>query len=158
MRIMVVTLLACGFLTGCGQTAGPQADDLDAFLAAGFDDVTVYAIEPLSPSASPPSSTSGSAHFHQYPIRKQVLITDPDEGRKLASEVSVAMRERAEPAKCFDPHHALRVRKGDIYFDLVICYGCNQVELWGASYAGKIVSSSDRSQAALDAALKRGKP
>lgn len=158
MRIMVAIFLACSILTGCGQTAGPQADALDAFLSAGFDDVTVYAIEPLSPSVRPASSTDARARFHQYPILKQVLVTDADKGRKLASEVSAAMRERAEPAKCFDPHHALRVRKGDTYFDLAICYSCNQVEIWGASYAGEIVTTSGKSQPALDAVLKRGKP
>jgi hypothetical protein len=84
MKFMVAAILACCLLTGCGQTAGPQADELDAFLAAGFDDVTIYAIEPLSPGVRPTSNTSDSTHFHKYPIRKQVMVSDRDEGRKVA--------------------------------------------------------------------------
>jgi hypothetical protein len=164
---MVVVLLACFILSGCRQVASPQADDLDAFVAAGFDDVTVYAIDSSRPDAPADMevgdyqkwiSEVDATHFHRFPIRKQVVVTDQPGGRKLASASSAGMRQWAPGAKCFEPHHGLRVRKGSAYFDLVICYSCDHVEVWSASDRGKIVTTSDKSQSALDAVLKRAKP
>ncbi|QIF02590.1 hypothetical protein G5S37_14000 [Roseimicrobium sp. ORNL1] len=164
---MVAVFLTCCFLSGCRHVASPQADDLDAFIAAGFDDVTVYAIDssrPIHPASMEVGdyaqwiSQVDSTHFHRFPIRKQIVVTDQAAGRNLASAASAGMRQWAAGAKCFEPHHGLRVRKGDTCFDLVICYSCDHVEVWSASDRGKIVTTSDKSQSALDAVLKRAKP
>lgn len=164
---MVAFLLACCFLTGCCQVASTQADELDALVAGGFDDMTVYAVDssrPIHPASMEVAeyqkwiSEVDSTHFHRFPVRKQAIVTDQAEGRKLASAVSAGMRQWAAGAKCFEPHHGLRVRKGSTHFDLVICYSCDHLEVWSASDRGKLVTTSDKSQSALDAVLKRAKP
>lgn len=118
MRFMVAVFLASCFLSGCRHAASPQADELDAFMAARFDDVTVYAIDssrPIHPASMEVGdyaqwiSQVDSIHFHRFPIRKQVVVTAQTEGRKLAS---AGMRQWAAGANALSRIMASACERG----------------------------------------------
>ena len=166
MRFLL-TLVVAFLLTGCGKVSSPVADELDAFLAAGFDAVTVYAID--SSRAPRPDDRSDEAywesgsevnatHFHAFPIRKQVEVTDAGMGKRLAEATARDMRSRATSYKCFEPHHGLRVRRGTAFFDLVICHTCGNLEAWSDIRRGTMHETSDGASGILEQALKANQP
>jgi hypothetical protein len=166
MRFLA-SLFAIGVLTACGMKSSPEAGALDTFVAAGFDDVTVYSLDPIQiwsrnlPITEPdakPAEPIIVPNFNGYPIRKQVTVDDAITGQKLASVTAKDMRSQLSSSKCFEPRHGLRVRKGTTYFDLVICYTCNNVEVYSPTHAGGTVAIASASESLLNEVLTTVKP
>ena len=76
---------------------------------------------------NPPEKDS----FHGYRILSRVIISDKNTRQKLISALRQGMRESSAMAACFNPRHGIHaVRKGK-QADLVICFECLHVELFG---------------------------
>ena len=153
LRMLVFVVLATGLMWARDwweRRESRVADAVEAFAREGAGDeklavkVTVYAIDSLR------NEMPGEAdleigefygrvtpeHFHQYPIQKVRAVDDPAEARRVVEAVVRGIRRKAAGAKCFEPHHALRITRGAQHVDVVICYSCNQVEVWGIDPEG----------------------
>src|ERR1700730_9417048 len=53
------------------------------------------------------------------------------------------MAEDAQPARCFNPRHAIHAAHGDRQVDLMICFECRQIRSWvNGKQGGCLVSES----------------
>jgi hypothetical protein len=117
------------------------ADAVEAFAREGLESVRVYSIEPVR--RMPPGDAGDEVleayleekvteeHFHQYPVVRTRMVMDAAEAQKLVQEVAAGMRRVANPSACFDPRHGLRiVNHQGACLDVVLCFSCNQVEVW----------------------------
>ena len=104
-------------------------------------------------SLDPKYGYSENGSFHGYRVLGRVVISDANTHQKLVSALLQGMRENSgEAAHCFNPRHGIyAIRKGN-QADLVICFECLQVQLFGAAQGGYLVSRSP--QAVFDAVLK----
>jgi len=95
--------------------------------------------------------------FHGYGIPSRVTISDANTRKRLISALRRGMRENSDTiAACFHPRHGIRaVRKGK-EADLVICFECLQIQLFGDVQGEFLVSDSP--QAFFDETLKAGRP
>jgi len=84
--------------------------------------VVLYAVDPLGDGAR------AAPEFHGYEIRKEVPIP-PAEVATVMTAVTRSVGH-GDVANCFDPHHALRVTTARGTLDLVICFGCAQLEAY----------------------------
>jgi hypothetical protein len=70
--------------------------------------------------------------LHQHQILGKVEVTDPERRREVVRAVRGDIRAgfTVTQAKCFNPRHVLRVVKGGRKIDVVICFECNNYELY----------------------------
>lgn len=69
--------------------------------------------------------------LYGYPVLGKVEITDPDRRRALADALRDGLeRTDVEQAKCFWPRHVLRIEAGGRATDYVICFRCQNYELY----------------------------
>ena len=140
------------------------ADDVAKFAADEVKSVTVYSLNPVriemprgefeADQYEEFVSKVSDQHFHQFPILKAVSSTDDRICREIVAAAVDGMRTRASGAKCFDPAHGVRISKGEQTMDLVICYECEMIEVWGEGYAGKHELTADSSREVLTRALQ----
>ncbi|MEM9415638.1 MAG: hypothetical protein AAGA29_09205 [Planctomycetota bacterium] len=103
------------------------------------DAVTLYAID--GPEMEGEEFDLGTGHgpydpladytpdelFHGYPILGHVNLTGTPEGAHLARLIEQARdRRQGLIAGCFVPRHGLRVIRGGVTVDYVICFECDQ--------------------------------
>lgn len=143
----------------------PLANKVEAFAQEGPGatklEVTVYALEPrrneLKGDEDPNHQLAQvtAAHFHQYPILKAQAVSDAALATEVVRGVVEGMRRRASGYKCFDPRHGLRITRGGEHVDLVICYECELVEVWGLGGAmlGEYHTTSGSSRRVMEKAL-----
>jgi hypothetical protein len=95
--------------------------------------------------------------FHGYPVLRRTQVSDASTRAKVARAVIRGWRQfNDEPYKCFDPHHGIRVTRGDQTADFVICFSCKQAHAYSATdYAGYFLTG-DAAQELLDKLLKDG--
>ena len=87
----------------------------------------------------PPVSSQGTKTFHGCHVRRERIITDPKLKVELRAAINAAIANNTgNAAKCFNPHHGLRVSQGNQSVDLVICFGCSRLVV----YSGQKSSSS----------------
>ena len=124
------------------------ADRVEGFAREGLESMTVYSIEPVR--RMPPGDAGDEVleayleekvteeHFHQYPVVRTRMVTDRVQAHTLVQMVVAGMRRVANPSACFDPRHGLRIvnRQGSC-LDVVLCFSCNQVELWQSGPPGE---------------------
>jgi hypothetical protein len=71
--------------------------------------------------------------FHNYGVLGSAEIKGEDGHRRMAEAVySGLLGEGAGPANCFIPRHGLRFEKGAQTVDLLICFECTWVYIFGA--------------------------
>jgi hypothetical protein len=96
-----------------------------------LDDSDRYELFSLYPYLRESGSPVGNGEFHKHPILGSVLIVDP----KTRIELNSALRSGIHAsvgleAACFDPRHGIRVTRGKTVTDFLICFECEQVEVW----------------------------
>jgi hypothetical protein len=70
--------------------------------------------------------------FHGYKILGTVVIADSETRKKLISSFEQAVAENdGVSAACFNPRHGIRAARNDKHADFVICFECDQVEVFG---------------------------
>jgi hypothetical protein len=111
--------------------------------------VVLYSLEPRD--------VDGKVFFHDYRALGRVDFKEKEDSAEAVKAVSEGLRG-GQGAKCFDPRHGLRlVRKGKTV-DLVICFRCNSVRVYGLpgndKYAKAAIAKT--AQETLDKILRDG--
>lgn len=89
------------------------------------DKVVLYSIDPTGSRA-----TTGA--IAGYGVLGKTEIKDAHTRSKLALALAGALDKNAG-AKCFDPRHVLRATSGETTVDFVICFECQQMQIWTGS-------------------------
>ncbi len=120
------------------------------------DRMTLYALHPhpvVDGKLSPHEN-----RLQMWGILGQADITDPTDRKKLIEAVYRGLlAEDAGPAGCFNPRHAISFGTGDRRVDLVICFECTWIHIYGgrgAKKTNKLLFSQSVSPV-LDALLKK---
>lgn len=90
--------------------------------------------------------------FHGYRVLRRVTISDATARKKLISALRQGMRENSGIAACFNPRHGIHAENNGRQADLVICFECLQVQLFGDAQGEFLVSGSP--QSIFDGTLK----
>ena len=96
--------------------------------------------------------------FHGYRVLARVPISDANGRQKLVSALREGMRESSGTiAACFNPRHGIHALYKGKQADLVICFECLQVQLFGDSCGEFPISDSPQGvfQATLKAKVTR---
>jgi hypothetical protein len=89
------------------------------------DKAILYSLEPWE-NAEPADST-----LHGFKIIGQLAL-DPRLAKTVGARFKAAVASREGPmAACFDPRHALSVTSGGETYDLLLCYACGHLEIFG---------------------------
>lgn len=67
-----------------------------------------------------------------YGALGKIEIKDAETRRKMARALAGALDKNAG-AKCFEPRHVLRATRGEVTVDFIICFECEQMEIWTGS-------------------------
>lgn len=157
MVIVVLTALVIGVVRWQHRLLVPTTGQLqDAFpgetrqvLEHGSRFTLLY----LEPRTGLAPGLNKTALFHGYPVLGQVQVTDPSQKQELlrALEDGIARSSHSIPA-CFSPRHGIHAVAGNNSVDLVICFHCQQFEIyWGKG--DKLSGVSNAPQAAFDHVL-----
>lgn len=75
----------------------------------------------------------------RYVVKKKVAVTGTQQDELIGWLESEVLTGTQQPAKCFDPHDAIRVTQGKDVYDLVICTHCGGTALYkNGKHAGHI--------------------
>ena len=116
-------------------TNGPFSPELLAVLDA--PDSTEVTVVDGEPSSFKPGT------FRRHIVRLRAVVIDDAGRREVGAAVASALVTPAQAASCFDPHHAVRLVRGGIAVDLVICFMCGKAQVWGPGQRGRIVMFSE---------------
>jgi hypothetical protein len=108
-----------------------------------------YELLSLQPLLSQPD-------FYGHEILGRVLIKDVATRKKLTSALQWGARQSdGTRMACFNPRHGIRVTRGGVVTDFVICFECRQVEVWRGGKRLASFLTSDWPQPVFDDVLKR---
>lgn len=68
--------------------------------------------------------------FHRMVILGSTTIDDPDVQTRLVEAVRSGVERIYFLPLCFNPRHCIRLTKGGVVTDLVICFECEQAQVW----------------------------
>jgi len=127
MRKRFILLLCAGTILpaflGCGVDTQAVLDAPDA--------VVVYSID--GNDYDPPEKRPKTAEeFHGYPVLGKVEIADSAARLELVGALKEAIIDGGG-AKCFWPRHGVRVARGGQWVDYVICFFCDNVDIYTSS-------------------------
>jgi len=89
---------------------------------------------------------AGGDTFEGTGVRGRTVLKDPAARAKVIKALFKGIEEGpSEPNRCFDPHHGLRVTAGKWTYDLVICFHCQWIKVFGAEKTAYVLV--DRSAA-----------
>ena len=81
--------------------------------------------------------------FYGYRVLGKKAITNPAIRKRLVSALEKGIEEnQGEIAACFNPRHGIHATRNGKFQDLVICFECRQVELYGQVENRALVSHS----------------
>jgi len=93
--------------------------------------VTLYSLESMSPQ------DTSSGKFYRYKILGKIEL-DNEEAKKATGAFQDAISGwNGSMAMCFEPHHAIRLNSNGHVYDYLLCYMCNQIEVYED---GKLIS------------------
>jgi hypothetical protein len=119
----------------CAESMPPDAREM-LIKAENFD---LYSLEPRA--------AQGETDFHGWKVLGKTAVKEADVRKKLitALEKGAAESDGSRP-DCFNPRHGIRVSRGGKTMDLVICFECQQVEVYAGDERGKnfLISKSPR--------------
>jgi hypothetical protein len=88
----------------------------------------LYSLHP-SPMEVDPQELKTKPVFHGYPVLGQTQITAATTRMDLLSALYTDLG-KGDPAACFNPRHGIRAVRGNKTVDLVICFECQQIEIY----------------------------
>jgi len=108
--------------------------------------VELYSLEPRG--------AKGKDLFHDYTVLGKVELKDKADRADAVKAVAGALGV-GSGAKCFDPRHGMRLVRGGKSVDLVICFRCSNVRVYGLTANDKSVrvTTAKTAQEALDKIL-----
>ncbi len=121
-----------------------------------LDDADRYELFSLYPYLlRGPDLPVGNGDFHGHTILGSVLIADV----KTRIELNDALRSGihasvGSEAACFNPRHGIRVTRGKTVTDFLLCFECEQVEVWRDGTRIARMHTTGSPQAAFDRVLQ----
>lgn len=90
----------------------------------GPESMEVFKIESVMKPAHP------GEKIRDYPVLKRIDVQPGDRPLVTAWLRDDVLSESGDSAKCFDPHDALRVKKGGDTFIVLVCTSCGGVAIF----------------------------
>ena len=131
----IIAMAAC--VSGSQERGQLQAYDsanevrnvIPATAAAILEQADHFELLSLNPSYQ---QKAAEGDFHGYRILGTAAINDTETRKKLVSTFKGAVAEnQGIVAACFNPRHGIRVTRNEKHEDFVICFECNQVQVFG---------------------------
>lgn len=95
----------------------------------------------------------GERTLRGYPVVTSVTLADAGRRAALLEEVYHGVLDRASPARCFSPHHALAAEHDGHRAEVVICFKCSQLEVWLDGAKAGQATTGPRASRAFEALL-----
>jgi len=121
------------------------------------DKLTLYSLKPFPTHSENGKPDPGT--FEDYPIVGKMVVPAKQRAAVLAQLYNgLTFPDNAGIPGCFNPHHALRAVKGKCFVDIVICFGCMQMQVFTEKRPDQMTTGiSSEPRPALDRILKDGK-
>ena len=121
------------------------------------DKLTLYSLKPAYNFNTDGSAFQGG--FHDYPVLGKTEIPADRRNEVLAQLYNgLAVPDNFLSYACFCPRHGLRAEKGKQYVDLVICFSCQQMQVFTEKRPDQMTTGiSSEPRPAFDRILKDGK-
>jgi len=152
----VVAMAACGPSSqehghyGAHDSTSELRNVIPAAAAAILEQADHFELLSLNPHY-PCEAAEGD--YHGYRVLGTAVITDAKTRKKLVSAFKRAVAENQDYiAACFNPRHGIRVTRNEKQADFVICFGCDQVQVFGEVQGEFLITSSAR--ALFDSVLR----
>jgi hypothetical protein len=88
--------------------------------------MTLYSIHPEESRLG----LEGAQFFHGYRVLGQVLVTSALDQQRVADAIRRAVLTPSIQFACFNPRHAVHVTDGHNSYDLLICYECEEMDVF----------------------------
>ena len=121
-RIALIVSVGLFTLCGCDNPAKRFPPDPDELTLYSIDGVSMW--KEIAPT---PAQIKAGLLFGS-PVLGKVDVTDPELRRQVMAAVIGDTNKNPPMAACFYPRHALRVKKGEEVYHIVICFQCSNYE------------------------------
>jgi hypothetical protein len=101
----------------------------------GAVSLTVYSLSPgwISHETWASEEWKGKPSFHDYWVLGSAPVRSAKRVRPIVSHLTRGVRTEGSPMGCFNPRHGVRATLRDgRQIDLVICYSCDRIDVYGA--------------------------
>lgn len=126
MRSCLIAILCLVLLAGCASTR-PEGLSDEAFSrlesAQSFEIVSMYPFDDFE-ERDEWRSGEWSEKLGGFPIIDTAMLDDPAERREILSAYNRALKTSDGAAGCFYPRHGLRIKDGETWWEIAICYEC----------------------------------
>lgn len=119
------------------------------------DRITLYSLWPVPEDHRSASQQKFEGELYGWPVLGKVEIESPKERSRVVQDLLTSIDENlGGEALCFEPRHALRLRRGSEEMELVICYHCGFLILHHGG-ATQHVALANSSKATLNSLLRK---
>jgi len=102
----------------------PLPDDVLTALRTASS-ITLFSLDPIN--GEKPSAPNT---FHGWPVLGSIEITSAADCKAIVTTVETAVKTaKGLGAKCFDPHHGLRIVSDGRTYDFVLCFTCEHMHI-----------------------------
>jgi hypothetical protein len=154
--VVVAAMAACA--SGSQEIGHLEAHDaasevrnvIPATAAAILEQADQFELLSLNPDQQ---QKQAKGDFHGFRVLGTAVISDTETRKKLVSTFKKAVAENhGTAAACFNPRHGIRVIRNEKRADFVICFECNQVQVFGEVQGTFLITSS--AQPLFDSVLR----
>ena len=155
-----IAFSAIGSLLVVSTIAQPKNQPTQTQLQAAFPDSSSSVFEKGQQMSllwiDPPISSQKPITFHGCHVRRERIITDPKLKEELRAALNAAIANNTgNAAKCFIPHHGLRVSQGNQSVDLIICFECRRLVVYsGHNSSSSIITPSQSTELLFNRLLR----
>jgi hypothetical protein len=119
--------------------------------------LTLYAVDFRDEAKPDEPKNDGKERFANYLVIGKVEVRDAAKRESIMVAIKKALHEPAEPAKCFDPRHGLKIVDEKGVTEMIICFECRQFTSTGAHRSEPWETISATPQDLLNSILKEAK-
>jgi hypothetical protein len=133
---------------GCtGQKSKPLPSNASSFLQEA-DQIELLSLDPRQ-------SDNGSLKdgFHGWKVLGKTMIENADTKKSVISALERGFAEGSNPAKCFNPRHAIHASHNEKTVDIIICFECRQFLIYLDNQQGEYLLIGASPEPVLDKAL-----
>jgi hypothetical protein len=134
MRIFALSALLTALLSGCGDHSsdsswnGKLTDKIPQQARTALEQATEFELFSLDPDVPDPDHPKEEDRHKSF---GSILVKDaPTRAKILAALDAGASSDKASPAMCFEPRHAIRVLHAGKSYLIVICFECNWAKIY----------------------------
>lgn len=126
---LVGVVLFTSLLTGCDG-----GNDIPSPTLQALQNAEHYELLSLNPSRE---EVKDADDFHGWRVLGRTTVDDAATRKRLTDALRAGARANdGMVAACFNPRHGIRVTRSGTTTDLVICFECMSVKVFGADQAG----------------------